>query len=89
MIRTLIFLCIVAFSLTLPWQYALFATCIYAFWYEGIELIALGIFLDSYVGFEVSRLIVPAIYTITMSGILMFFWGLKPLLYITSEDTAS
>ncbi len=87
MIRSIIFLSIAILSLTASWPFTISAACIYAFWYEGIELIVLGFFLDAYIGHAVPWLFIPAIYTLTMTGILLFFWGLKPLLYITYDET--
>jgi hypothetical protein len=88
MIRILIFFTLVCMSLAMPWPLFILAAVVYAFWYEGVELIALGFFLDAYLGSMVPWLPLPSAYTLALSGILMSAWGLKPLLFIDATENA-
>lgn len=86
MIRFISFFILTIFSLSAPWYFSFAAMIVYAFFYEGIELIVLGFLLDSYMGYAVPRLHLPAVYTIAVTGILIFFWGLRPLLFINHNE---
>ncbi len=86
MIRFISFFILTVFSLSAPWYLSFVAMIIYAFFYEGIELIVLSFLLDSYMGYTIPRLHLPAVYTIAVTGILIFFWGLRPLLFITNNE---
>ena len=86
MIRLTAFILLTIFSLSVPWYVSFAAMVVYAFFYEGVELIVLGFLLDSYMGYAVPRLHLPAVYTIAVTGILIFFWGLRPFLFINKRD---
>jgi hypothetical protein len=86
MIRLISFLLLTVFSLSVPWYFSFAAMVVYAFFYEGIELIVLGFLLDSYMGYAIPRLHIGAVYTIAVTGILIFFWGLRPLLFIKRDE---
>ena len=88
MIRLISFITLTIFSLTVPWYFSFAGMIVYAFFYEGVELIVLGFLLDSYMGYAVPRIHLPAVYTIAVTGILIFFWGLRPLLFMKRDDQA-
>jgi|GEM_PF-3496265 len=85
MIRVVSFIILTIFSLSVPWYFSFTAMIVYAFFYDGIELIVLGFLLDSYMGYAIPRLHLGAVYTIAITGMLLFFWGLRPLLFIKHE----
>ena len=74
MIRLIAFTALTIFSLSVPWYLSCTAMVVYAFFYEGVELIVLGFLLDSYMGYAIPRLHIPAVYTIVIDiGICLFF----------------
>jgi hypothetical protein len=88
MIRILIFFALVCMSIAVPWPLFILSAVVYAFWYEGVELIVLGFFLDAYLGSMVPWLLLPSAYTLALGGILISAWGLKPLLLIDATENA-
>jgi hypothetical protein len=87
MTRFFAFSVLICISLTLSWPFFILASVVYAFWYEGVELILIGFLLDAYLGTEVPWLPFPAAYTFALMGILMSVWGLKPLLLIERNES--
>ena len=80
--RVLWFCILLLSGLTLPWQFFIGGVLIYGFYYEGLELLLLAFLLDGYVGYDIPWLPFPAIYNLATTGILIFFWGLKPLMLL-------
>lgn len=80
--RLIYFLALVILALLVPWYIFFPFAAIYAFKFTGYELLILSFCIDGYVGYAVPWLPVPAVYTLATIGILIFFWGLKPLLMI-------
>ena len=85
MMRLTAFLILIALGLTVPWQLFVIGIGLYAFHYEGYELLPLAFLFDAFVGISVPWLPVPAIYTIATLGIMVFVWGMKPLFLIESR----
>jgi hypothetical protein len=89
MTRTLLCALLLVVGLALPWQFFILGCVVYAFWYEGVELIVLGFLLDAYVGAAMPWIMFPAIYTFALSGILLSVWGFKPLLFIDGNASTT
>lgn len=81
MTRFVFFIILLAIGLTLPWPAFVLLAFVYAFMYEGVELIALGFALDAYLGYSGPWLPLNAAYTIALTGMLICMWGLKPLIH--------
>jgi hypothetical protein len=80
MIRLVLFISILVCGLTLPWPVCVAVALVYAFLYEGMELILVGFFLDAYFGYSGAWLPLQAAYSIAFTGMLISMWGLKPLI---------
>lgn len=87
MIRFVFFSVLTAISLTLPWPVFVLLALVYAFMYEGVELIVLGFMLDAYMGYSGPWLPLNAAYSIAMMGMLICMWGLKPLIQTNRNDS--
>jgi hypothetical protein len=74
-------------SFALPWPYFFLCALIYAFIFEGVELIVLGTLLDAYLGSVVPQLPFTTAYTLALTGMLVFVWGIKPLLMLDRNDS--
>ncbi len=89
MIRTTSCIALLMLGLSAPWPVFMMATLLYAFFYEGIELIALGFMLDAYFGYSGAWLPMHAAYSIALMGMLIFVWGLKPLIQTDRHESWS
>ena len=69
MIRLLFFCILIATGLTLPWPVFVLLALVYAFIYEGVELIALGFMLDAYMGYSGPWLPLNAAYSIAINTV--------------------
>jgi hypothetical protein len=74
-------------GLTLPWIYFVCLAFLYAFVYEGNELIAVGFLFDAYMGYAGSWLPLHAAYSIAFTGMLICVWGLKPLIHLDRTES--
>jgi hypothetical protein len=86
MMRLISCLLLFALGLTLWWPLFIVCAFVYAFWFEGLELIGIGFLLDAYFGHSTSTLPLHAAYSIACTGLLILVWGLKPLMFLSHTD---
>jgi hypothetical protein len=79
-------LALLMMGLVAPWPVFMVLALMYAFIYEGVELVVLGFMLDAYFGYSGAWLPMHAAYSIALTGMLLFVWGLKPLIQTERND---
>ena len=86
--RIIFFILVLLIGATLPWWLFILCALVYGFVYSGEELLLIGFVLDMLFGNPVPWLPVPLVYTGALTGLLIFLWGIKPLLsvYSTKAD---
>jgi hypothetical protein len=87
MTRIISFLILVSIGLTVPWPFFFIGAALYAFYFDGIELIVFGFLLDAYARVPLSHLPLASAYTLALTGILLIAWGLKPLIMFDRSST--
>lgn len=75
-IRLTLFILLAIVSLLAPLQAFLLCALVYVFFWEGYELLAIGIFIDSVFGTTV----LSFLYTLSIGGLLLGFALIRPYL---------
>ena len=86
--RPILFIIVFLVGLALPWWVFIPCALIYGFVYSAEELLFIGFVIDMLYGNPVPWLPVPLVYTFALTGLLLFLYGIKPLLsvYTTKAD---
>jgi len=82
--RLIFFISVLLIGAVLPWWLFIIIALVYGLAYGGEELLVIGFVLDMLYGNPVPWLPIPLVYTFALSGLLLFLWGIKPLLSVHS-----
>ena len=83
--RLFYFVCCCGAGLVLPWWIFIGCALWYGFLYGGEELLGIGFALDMLYGHSVPWLPVPLVYSCALFGMLIFLWGIRPLLSYNND----